>query len=164
MSGALGLLDCDEMTDSGRNSTKQSQRSPCFSCFCPRDSLSSVPGEFQRTGTRASFLLGCPGVLQSFFMEQQSGCGWRQHRFLAERVYIGSLPESVQTLYVRRSPGVCFHSRGRGAWEVKVGGFGETLASVTRDQYWAVAPMGSRPPEQMPACNRAATQQKLTAM
>lgn len=162
MSGALGLLDRDGMTDSGRNSTEQWQRSPCFSCFCPPDSLNSVPGEFQRTGTRASFLLGCPGVLQSFFMEQQSG--WRQHGFLAERVYIGSPPESVQTLYVRRSPGVRFHSWGRGAWEVKVGGFGQTLASVTRDQYWAVAPMGSRPPEQMPACNLAATQQKLTAM
>lgn len=60
--------------------------------------------------------------------------------------------------------GCAFTAEGGGAWEAKVGGFGQTLASVTRDQYWAVAPMGSRPPEQMPACNLAATQQKLTAM
>lgn len=121
-------------------------------------------GSSREQGHGPRSCLAAQACFSLFFREQPSGCSWRQHRFLAERVYIGSLPESVQTLYVRRSPGVCFHSWGRGAWEVKVGGFGETLASVTRDQYWAVAPMGSRPPEQMPACNQAATQQKLTAM
>lgn len=45
-----------------------------------------------------------------------------------------------------------------------MGSFGETLASVTRDQSWAVAPMGSCPPEQMLARSQAAVQQKRALM